>query len=143
MPRARTIGLIAALAPALLFASACGAASEVKSAIDTAEICVASGEVIKERFGKVEAAGAQLTAGKAPDPTKLAVFTKTVGTEFGALHTSLKQQSAKAKDAEVKAALEGLNAAIAGWAAKPESFMNADQTKVNAAGKRLEEACQP
>jgi hypothetical protein len=134
---ARTAALLAAVA---LLGAGCDKAAEVKETVDTAantaEVCGKSSTLIVDKFGKVQAAAA---AAKPADGT--AALEKTIAEEFGALHTGLQEQAAKAKDADVKSALEAMDKEAAGWAANPKSFLNVDQKRLTDISSRVDKVC--
>jgi hypothetical protein len=106
------------------------------AAIDR-QVCADSLKLIIARFAAVTEAAA---ANKPAEGT--AKLEQAIATQFGALHTGLTQQAAKAQDPNVKSALQALDTEAAGWAAKPKTFLSVDQKRLQAITTRVDTVCQ-
>jgi len=132
--------LLAALA---LAGTGCDTINEAKDTVDTAsntvEVCKDTIEATNEHITKVNTVATEVL--KNPnDPTAAEKMKVAVTSEFSALHTSLQEQADKAKDADVKAGIEALDSAVAGWAANPDSF-SGQSVKYSELASAINNAC--
>jgi hypothetical protein len=132
--------LLAALA---LAGTGCDTINEAKDTVDTAsntvEVCQQTIQATNERITKVNDVASEVV--KNPnDPAAAQKLKIAVISEFSALHTSLQEQASKAKDADVKAGIEALDAAVAGWAANPDSF-SGQSVKYSELAGAINKAC--
>jgi hypothetical protein len=137
---ARTAALLAAVA---LAGAGCDSISDAKKSVDTAtntvQVCSDSIKIANDRVTKVNSVATEVTANPT-DPSKVEALKLAVKTEFTALHDGLQEQIGKAKEADVKAALEALDTAVNGWAANPETFIK-ESTKYTELAGNVNKAC--
>jgi hypothetical protein len=136
----RTAAVLAAVA---LAGAGCDSINEAKETVDTAtnsvEVCADSTKLTNDKLSAVNTA-AQDVASNPTDPAKVAAAQAAVKQEFTELSEGLQAQIDKAKDADVKKALEALDAAVTNWAAKPETYLT-EATKFNELTGDLARAC--
>jgi hypothetical protein len=142
MPALRTPArLFATLAVAATLASGCAEARQVtegvQTAANTAEVCAKSTAAITATFATLSAA-----ARTAPQ-AGAAATERTIAAELGDLHDVLQPLIEQAADADVAAALRGVDEQVSRWAAKPTSFLRTDPGAIDQVTSDLTSACTP
>jgi hypothetical protein len=135
---ARTGPALAALALLTLLASGCAAATEVtdqaKTVANSAEVCTKATAEITASVAEITRLAQQADIGRAQED---------LATELRSLHEKLQPLSEKAADAEVKASLEALDTAVAGWAEDPTTFVRTGQQRIDRLVGGVTSACTP
>jgi hypothetical protein len=128
----------AALAAVTLLGTGCATATELtdtaKTAANTAEVCAKATAEITSSFAEVTKLAQQADLGRAQDD---------LGNELSSLHDRLRPLAAKAADTDVKASLEALDTAVAGWADDPTTFVRTDQKRIDRLIGAVTSACTP
>jgi hypothetical protein len=150
MNRARlgALGTAALLAPALLLATGCGVFDSVKEGVDEAtnsvEVCKASIDLYNTQAAKFHKAVAALSTAQPGDAKAAETYNTTMKTELTTLHEGLAKQAEKAKAADVKKGISGVDEQVAKLAADP-TIITKDQTageKLDKAVKAMNDACK-
>ena len=132
----RTAAVLAAVA---LAGAGCDSINEAKDSVDSAtntvEVCADATTLTVDKLNKVTQA-----TKLAEDPAKQAEFQQAIKTEFTALHDGLQKQIDKAKEADLKSALQALDDAVASWAANPEKYVTEAAKLTDLAGA-VDKAC--
>jgi hypothetical protein len=137
LARTGAVRVAAALAAVALLGTGCDSINEAKDTVDTAankaEVCTEYTKLTADRLGAITAAA----QGAATDPAQ---FQQAVEKEFTALHEGLQEQIGKAEDADLKSSLEEMDAAVAGFAENPETYLTEGQ-KLTELATNVTEAC--
>jgi hypothetical protein len=128
-----------ALAAVSLLAAGCGTVTEVANNADAARNTV---EVCAEAAPKiVTAMGSTATAVANYRPGSAAEVERQIAEAFATLHRELEPLVGKARDADVKAALEEVDTSANRWASQPESFIRDGVDRLSELNTALQKAC--